>query len=249
MYGRRIWASTVVADPLLTARQLTVRYGNQVALNGVNIDVAAGESLAILGRNGSGKSSLADAIMGVVPCLGRLRFDGRDVTRLSAHARRRLGLAAVREGHRILPGLTVKDNLRAAATMMRRREVAEAVAAQYQLFPALEARAGVTADSLSGGQQQMLAVAQALTVRPRMLVIDEMSLGLAPTAIAALTPVLQEAVSDGMALIVIEQYVEVAIELCERVFLLETGNVALESDARSLRRDPAPLRDLYLGDV
>lgn len=249
MFDPRIWASTVVADPLLAAQQLTVSYGSQVALNGVNIDVAAGESLAILGRNGSGKSSLADAIAGVVPCEGRLRFDGRDVSRLSAHARRRMGLATVREGHRVLPGLTVNDNLRAAASMMRRRAAAEAIATQYQFFPALEARAGVMADSLSGGQQQMLAVAQALAVRPRMLVIDEMSLGLAPATLAALMPVLHEAVSDGMALIVIEQYVEVAIELCQRVLVLETGNVALESDAVSLRRDPASLRDLYLGDI
>lgn len=249
MFERHIWASTVMADPLLTAQQLTVRYGNQVALDGVNIDLAVGESVAILGRNGSGKSSLADAIAGVVPCQGRLRFDGRDVSRLPAHARRRLGLATVREGHRILPGLTVNDNLRAAATMVRRREATSAVAAQYQVFPGLEARAGVVADSLSGGQQQMLAVAQALAVRPKMLIIDEMSLGLAPAAITALTPVLHKAVSDGMALMLIEQFVEVAIELCQRVLVLETGNVALESDALSLRRDPAPLRDLYLSDI
>lgn len=248
MFVRRIWDMPVMGDQLLAAQQLTVHYGNRVALDGVSIDVAVGESVAVLGRNGSGKSSLADAIAGVVPCQGRLQFDGREISRLPAHARRRLGLATVREGHRILPGLTVRDNLRAAVTMVRRRKAAGAVAAQYRLFPALGPRAGIAAESLSGGQQQMLAVAQALAARPKMLVIDEMSLGLAPGVIAALTPVLNEAVDEGMALIVIEQYVEVALELCQRVVVLETGDVALESDSLSLRRDPAPLRDLYLGD-
>ena len=237
-----------MSDPLLVAKNLTVRHDDQVVVNGVTIEVAAGESVAILGRNGSGKSSLADAIAGVIPCRGSLQFGGYDVSTLSAHARRRLGLATVREGHRVLPGLTVEDNLRAAATMMPRREVASAIAAQFQLFPALETRAGVAADALSGGQQQMLVVAQALLARPKMLVIDEMSLGLAPVAIAALVPVLSDAVSDGMALMVIEQYAEVAITLCQRVLVLETGRVALESDSLSLRQDPARLRELYLGD-
>lgn len=237
-----------MGDLLLAAQELTVRHGNQVAVDGVTIDVAAGESVAILGRNGSGKSSLADAIAGVVPCEGSVQFDGHDVSTLPAHARRRLGLATVREGHRVLPGLTVEDNLRAAAITMPRREVAGAVAAQCQLFPALGTRAGVVADALSGGQQQMLVVAQALLARPKMLVIDEMSLGLAPAAVAALVPVLRDSVADGMALIVIEQYVEVAVALCQRVLVLETGRVALESDSLSLRQDPARLRELYLGD-
>ena len=237
-----------MSDPLLVGRNLTVRHDNQVVVDNVTIEAAAGESVAILGRNGSGKSSLADAIAGVVPCQGSLRFDGHDVSALSAHARRRLGLAIVREGHRVLPGLTVDDNLRAAAVMMPRREVVSAIAAQFQLFPTLETRANVAADALSGGQQQMLAVAQALLARPKMLVIDEMSLGLAPVAITALTPVLRDAVSDGMALIVIEQYVEVAIALCQRVLVLEAGRVVFESDSQTLRQDPTHLRELYLGD-
>ena len=238
----------VVSDPLLAVGRLTVRHDNQVVVDGVTVEVAAGESVAVLGRNGSGKSSLADAIAGVIPFQGSLHFGGHDVSALPAHARRRLGLAAVREGHRVLPGLTVDDNLRAAAAMMPRREAASAIAAQFQLFPDLETRAGVAADALSGGQQQMLVIAQALLARPRMLVIDEMSLGLAPVAIAALIPVLSAEVSDGMALIVIEQYVEVAITLCQRVLVLETGRVALESDSESLRQDPARLGELYLGD-
>ena len=238
-----------MSDPLLSTERLTVRHGNQTAVDGVTFEVGAGESVAILGRNGAGKSSLADAIAGVVPCRGSLYFDGHDVSAAPAHARRRLGLATVREGHRILPGLTVDDNLRAAATMMPRREAAGAIAAQRRIFPALAARSRVAADSLSGGQQQMLVIAQALLARPRMLVIDEMSLGLAPAAIATLVPVLTDAVAHGMALMVIEQYVEVAIELCQRVLVLEAGRVALESDSLSLRRDPAPLRDLYLGDI
>lgn len=237
-----------MSNPLLVAKDLTVRHGNQVAVDGVTIEVEPGESVAILGRNGSGKSSLADAIAGVVPCQGSLRFDGCDVSTLPAPARRRLGLATVREGHRILPGLTVDENLRAAAVTVPRRDVSGAIAAQRQLFPALGERARVAADSLSGGQQQMLVVAQALLAQPKMLVIDEMSLGLAPAAIATLVPVLSDAVAQGMALMVIEQYVEVAIRLCQRVLVLETGRVALESDSLSLRRDPAPLRDLYLGD-
>lgn len=237
-----------MSDPLLLTERLTVRHGNQTAVDGVRIEVAAGESVAVLGRNGAGKSSLADAIAGVVPCQGSVHFDGHDISASSTHVRRRLGLATVREGHRILPGLTVDDNLRAAATMMPRREVAGAVAAQRQIFPALATQARVAADSLSGGQQQMLVVAQALLAQPKMLVIDEMSLGLAPAAIATLLPVLSDAVARGMALMVIEQYVEVAIRLCQRVLVLETGRVALESDSLALRRDPAPLRDLYLGD-
>ncbi|MCY3807452.1 MAG: ATP-binding cassette domain-containing protein [bacterium] len=237
-----------MSDPLLAAEKLTVRHGNQVAVDGVTTRVAAGESLAILGRNGSGKSSLADAIAGVVECEGSLQFGGQDVSTLSPHDRRRLGLATVREGHRVLPGLTVDDNLQAAATMMPRRAVADAIAAQYRLFPPLSARAGVAADALSGGEQQMLAIAQALLARPKMLVIDEMSLGLAPAAIAALVPVLSDAVAGGTALMVIEQNVEVAIRLCQRVLVLETGRVAFESDSLALRENPARIRHLYLGD-
>lgn len=238
-----------MSDPLLVAEKLTVRHGNQVAVDGVTTSVAAGESMAILGRNGSGKSSLADAIAGVIECEGSLWFDGQDVSSSSPQGRRRLGLATVREGHRILPGLTVDDNLRAAATMMPRRAVSDAIAAQYQFFPALDARAGVAADALSGGEQQMLAIAQALLARPKMLVIDEMSLGLAPAAIAALVPVLSDAIAGGTALIVIEQNVEVALRLCQRVLVLETGKVAFESDSRTLRENPARLRKLYLGDL
>ena len=224
-----------------------MRHGNQVVVGGVTIEVAAGESVAVVGRNGSGKSSLADAIAGIVPCQGSLSFDGQDISKLSVHARCQLGLVTVREGHRILPGLTVQDNLRAAAIGLSRQKVAKAIAAQCELFPVLAARLGVAAESLSGGQQQMLVVAQALLTQPRVLVIDEMSLGLAPNAIAALVPVLRGAVADGMALIVIEQSLEVALDLCQRVLVLEMGKVALESDSRSLRRDPSCLRELYLG--
>lgn len=236
-----------MTDPLLIAQNLTVRHGNQVVVDGVTIEVAAAESVAVVGRNGAGKSSLADAVAGIVPCEGSLRFDGQDISKWSAYARHRLGLATVREGHRILPGLTVQDNLRAATIGLSRREVAGAIAAQCELFPVLAARMDVAAESLSGGQQQMLAVAQALLTQPRVFVIDEMSLGLAPNAVAALVPVLRGAVADGMALIVIEQSLEVALDLCQRVLVLETGRVALESDSLSLRSDPSCLRELYLG--
>ena len=187
-----------MTEPLLSVQAIDVCYGESQALFKLSIDVTPGTVLAVLGVNGAGKSTLARAVSGLVaPAAGRVIFEGQDITGVPAHRIRRLGLTYIPEGRGIFPGLSVIENLRMAVGKERRHERAEAIDRAVERFPVLGSRRTQRAGSLSGGEQQMLALARALAVTPKLIVADEMSLGLAPIVAESVFQGLQEARSTG----------------------------------------------------
>lgn len=216
---------------MLTVTDLVVRYGAATALDGVSLTISQGERVALVGPNGAGKSSLVNAISGVVaPASGSVVVDGR--------------VAQVPEGRQMFAELTVDDNLRLGAWRTRPRDTTR----MYELFPALVPLRRQRAGTLSGGQQQMVAVARALMSRPDLLVIDELSLGLAPLIAAELIEHLRSMNTEfGTTILLIEQEIGLAFDLCSRAYLLEAGRIVAEGSTDALRDDPA-LRAAYLGD-
>lgn len=214
--------------PLLEVDRLDVSYGEARALFGVSFDLAPGRALAVLGANGAGKSSLAAAVAGAVtPSGGRITIDGCDVTRSSAHAVARLEVAYVPEGRGIFPHLSVLDNLRA---MLRyavpKRDRASTLARAVETFPILGERRHQAAGTLSGGEQQMLALARVLAAPPRLLVADEMSLGLAPKMVDLVFDALTRARGQGVTIMLVEQYVERALAFADDALVMRQGEVA-----------------------
>lgn len=214
--------------PLLKVEDLQVNYGNARALFGISLEVQRGSVVAVLGSNGAGKSTLARALSGVVkPSGGSIIFDDQDITGLSAHRIARLGLTHVPEGRGIFPGLTVEENLRMSlrhATQKSKR--VEAVAHAFDFFPILGQRRRQTAGTLSGGEQQMLALARVLAVPPKLAVADELSLGLAPLLVDAIFESLERARAAGVTIILIEQFVERALRFADHAVILRRGQVA-----------------------
>ncbi len=217
-------------EPLLVVEDLRVSYGDAQALFGVDLSVAAGEVVAILGANGAGKSTLAGALSGLNrPVTGRVRFAGMDITGWPAHQVGRRGLAHIPEGRGIFPSLSVTDNLR-----MRLRRVggaaerAAAVEHAFAMFPVLAQRSRQHAGTLSGGEQQMLALAPVLASPPRLLVADELSLGLAPLLVDAIFKALSEARDRGVTIVLIEQFVHRALAFADRAIILRRGRVGWE---------------------
>jgi len=193
----------------------------------VDLDVAPGEAVAVLGPNGAGKSTLAGAVSGLVrPVTGTVRVQGRDVTAWSAHRIERLGVAHIPEGRGVFPSLSVADNLK---MRLRRvgspRERREAVARAYEAFPVLGARRRQVAGTLSGGEQQMLALAPVLAAPPRLLIADELSLGLAPRLVQSIFSTLDQARRQGVTVLLIEQFVHRALQFCDRALILRRGRV------------------------
>jgi branched-chain amino acid transport system ATP-binding protein len=236
----------VTGGARLDVRGLAVSYGAARALAGVELCVEAGRTTAVLGANGAGKSSLAAAIAGAVtPQLGRIDLDGIDVTRWAAHRRARAGVAYVPEGRGIFPSLTVLDNLRA---MLRNAvptaERSDALDAALEVFPLLGERRRQPAGTLSGGEQQMLALARVLAAPPRLLVADEMSLGLAPRMVDTVFDALARARQRGVTIVLVEQYVERALELADSAVLLRQGEVAWSGPAAGAGGE---VRSSYLG--
>lgn len=219
--------------PLLKVEDLRVAYGGAQALFGVSLEVARGSAVAVLGANGAGKSTLARALSGVVkPSGGSILFDGRDITKLGAHRIARLGLAHVPEGRGIFRGLTVEDNLRVSlryATSKPKR--AEAIGHAFELFPVLGERRRQTAGTLSGGEQQMLALARVLAVSPKLALADEMSLGLAPLLVDSIFDALERVREAGVTLVIIEQFVERALRFADVAVILRRGRVAWSGSA------------------
>ena len=212
---------------------LEVRYGTAQAVFGVDLTVGAGQMLTVLGANGAGKTSLARAISGLVPAsAGKVQLNGEDVTRWRADRRRRAGLVYVPEGRGIFPGLSVQDNLRMAVRPAgRRKERADAMDRAAQLFPILAQRTGQRAGSLSGGEQQMLALARALAVQPKVLIADELSLGLAPLVVDNVFEGVQAARQEGVSVVLIEQFVHRALELADSAVIMSRGRVAWSGPA------------------
>jgi branched-chain amino acid transport system ATP-binding protein len=226
-------ASDARGRPLLLVDELSVSYGEAKALSRVSFRLDAGRAVAVLGANGSGKSSLAGALAGIVrPSGGRVVFDGVDVTRRPAYRVSRAGIAYVPEGRGIYPHLTVADNLR---TMLRyavpRREREQAVERAVELFPVLGQRRKQAAGTLSGGEQQMLSLARVLAAPPRLLVADEMSLGLAPMMVDVVFDTLTRAKQAGVTVVLVEQYVERALALADDAIVLRQGVVAWSGPA------------------
>jgi len=235
--------------PRLHLRGLDAGYGGVQVLFGLDLDVAAGEVVAVLGANGAGKTTLLRAISGLlVPSAGTIALDGDDLASVSAEARARRGIVQVR-GADVFAGLTVEENLRAAlvAHPDARRDAAERVARVYDVFPALAAHRKQDAASLSGGEQQMVALAGALLFEPTLLLVDELSLGLAPLVVQRLLGVLGELRDAGQTMVVVEQSLAVAARLTDRVVFLEKGDVRFDGAPADLTADDELMRAVFLG--
>jgi branched-chain amino acid transport system ATP-binding protein len=232
---------------MLVVQDLDVHYGPSQALFGVSMEVAAGSVLAVLGANGAGKSTLARTVSGLVPpTAGRVRFDGVDVTNRAAHKMSAAGLTYVPEGRGIFPGLTVVENLRMAVRQLTRGERSAAIDRTIELFPVLGDRRRQGAGTLSGGEQQMLALARALAVPPKLLIADEMSLGLAPLVAEAVFKSLEEARRSGITIVLIEQFVHRALALADRCIILTRGRVGWSGPASEAHQE---VIDRYLGEA
>jgi branched-chain amino acid transport system ATP-binding protein len=238
-------------SPLLEITALSASYGPVRVLHDVSFNLAEGESVAVLGANGAGKSTLLRAISGLmVRREGSIRLAGKDIARLRPDEIVHLGISQVPEGRRLFFPLTVLENLEAGALKLRNTgrgaEVKEALAVVFDLFPRLSERRAQISGTLSGGEQQMLAIARALMSRPRILLLDEPSVGLAPKVIEALFGVLHTLKGTGLTIILAEQHVPMALDLADRVIILRLGHIALSGLPATLR-DSEEIRRIYLG--
>lgn len=233
---------------MLELSNLTVSRGGRVVVSGVSLTVVPGQVTALLGANGAGKSELVQGVAGLLSVsAGRVTCDGRDLTNAASDRIRAAGVAAVPEGHHVLTQLSVEVNLRAAAALLPAADVAAVMEDVWTLFPELSERKRQRAGTLSGGQQQVLALGHALMCRPRYLLIDEMSLGLAPLIVKRLTRVVADLAARGIGVLLVEQFVEVALRLASRVVVLRKGGVRLSVHPDEVRSDRARLTDAYLG--
>jgi branched-chain amino acid transport system ATP-binding protein len=232
---------------LLAIVGLSAGYGAIRVLQHLDVSVHAGQVVALVGPNGAGKSTLLKALSGMIPKTGgTVTFGGQDITRLTTQACGRLGLVHVIEGHRVLPSLTVEENLLLAAldqpASVRRSRAEEA----YQVFPEIAEKRALRAGTLSGGQQQMLVIAQGILRQPRLLLLDEPSAGLAPVLIARVLEVVAALRTKGTAVLLVEQAVEKALHIADRVYVLVHGRIVLATDVQSARA-PGVLERAYLG--
>ena len=236
---------------ILDVANLSASYGPVRILHDISFSLAEGESIAVLGANGAGKSTLLRAISGLmVRRDGQISFDGKDIASRRPDEIVHLGISQVPEGRRLFFPLTVTENLEAGALPLRKRgqgsEVAEAMTMVFDLFPRLAERRAQISGTLSGGEQQMLAIARALMARPRILLLDEPSVGLAPKVIEALFGVLHTLKGTGLTIIVAEQHVPMALDIADRVIILGLGRIALAGLPAELR-DSEEIRRIYLG--
>ena len=246
---------------MLRLEGVSVARGGRTVVREVSLDIPPGEVTALLGPNGAGKSSLVLAIGGVLrPTGGRVLLtdassngagevtvaEERDLTRRRPEQIRSAGVAIVAEGRRLLPELTVEDNLRVATFSLGRQEATEGIKYALELFPELEKRWDVLARSLSGGEQQMVVLAQALVSRPTTLLVDELSLGLAPVVVKRLVPTLAEVARSGVGVLLIEQFAHVALGLANTAYVLEAGRIRYHGSAADLRDNPELLQSAYL---
>ena len=231
---------------LLETRKLDVRYGTTHAVKGVDMTVAQGEIVAVLGANGAGKSSFLRAIAGAVRSEGEILLDGQQVGRQGAAWRVRNGLVLSPEGRQIFVSLTVEENLLIGAHTRSDNDVARDVEAVFDRFPNLAARRDAMASVLSGGEQQMLAIGRALLARPRLMMLDEPSLGLSPRLVGELFALIRDLNSEGLSILLVEQNTQMALKLARRAYVLELGGVRASGDAESLAQDQA-IAEAYLG--
>jgi branched-chain amino acid transport system ATP-binding protein len=238
-----------MSEPVLTVKDLQVHYGAIHALRGVSIEVPDGKVVALIGANGAGKTTTLRAITRMVrPSAGSVTFRGEELTRLQPHEIVARGLAHAPEGRGIFLNLTLRENLELGAFLRRDRDGIQADLEKcFQLFPILKERVDQVAGTLSGGEQQMLAVARALMSRPRLLLLDEPSLGLAPQVVERIFQVLREVSQAGVSLLLVEQNAHKALQIAHQAYVLETGEVVMKGTGSELLASPE-VRKAYLGE-
>jgi branched-chain amino acid transport system ATP-binding protein len=240
-------APAVADETALRVTDLRVARAGRPVIHDLSLDVPSGQVTALLGPNGAGKSTLVLALGGMLkPAAGRILLAGRDIAGHRPEQVRAAGVAIVPEGRQLLPSLTVRDNLRVATYALGRSAGEHAMDYPLELFPELSQRWDTPARALSGGQQQMVVLAQALATRPKVLVVDELSLGLAPVVVKRLVPVLARIAESGTAVLLIEQFVHVALALATTVHVLEDGRIRHRGSAQQFRDNPDLLSTAYL---
>jgi branched-chain amino acid transport system ATP-binding protein len=233
--------------PLLEVSDIHAYYGSIEALKGVSLTVEPGEVVTLIGANGAGKSTTLRSISGLTPAsAGRITFEDEEITRVPAHEVVSRGIALAPEGRHCFPRMTVRENLDLGAYRRRDGEVADDLDRVFTLFPRLKERAGQKAGTMSGGEQQMLAIGRGLMARPRLLMLDEPSMGIAPILVQRIYETIKEINRSGVAILLVEQNANYALDISRRGYVLETGRVVLADDSSRLRDDPEVQR-AYLG--
>lgn len=234
---------------LLEIRDIEVYYGVIKAIKGISFDVNEGEVIALIGANGAGKTTTLHTITGLLSAkAGSITFDGKDITKIPAHKIVSMGMAHVPEGRRVFSQLSVYDNLKMGAyTRTDKEEIEESLAMVYSKFPRLEERKTQLAGTLSGGEQQMLAMGRALMSRPKIVLMDEPSMGLSPIFVEEIFKIIEEISSSGTTVLLVEQNAKKALSIADRAYVLETGNIVLEGDAKELMNNET-VKKAYLGE-
>lgn len=236
-------------NEMLKITDLHVNYGMIQAIKGVSFHVDEGEIIALIGANGAGKTTILHTITGLVGAAsGKIEYKGNDLTKVPAHKIVSMGMSHVPEGRRIFQELSVYDNLLLGAfTRRQKSEISESIERIYKHFPRLEERKNQIAGTLSGGEQQMLAIGRALMARPNIILMDEPSMGLSPLYVSEIFAIIQEINKDGTTVLLVEQNAKKALSISNRAYVLETGNIVLEGDAKELMQNDQVKR-AYLGE-
>jgi len=233
---------------MLTLSDIYVSYGMIAALKGVSLEVRQGEIVALIGANGAGKSTTLMSISGITGLqAGTIAFNGRSITGLPSHEIVGLGICQVPEGRHIFPRMTVRENLEMGAFLEDTRRLGEDMARVFAMFPVLEERNRQLGGTLSGGEQQMLAIGRALMSRPKLLLLDEPSLGLAPIIVSRIFKIIEEINRQGTTILLVEQNAKAALRLASRAYVMESGRIVMQGPASDLANDPG-IKKAYLGE-
>jgi branched-chain amino acid transport system ATP-binding protein len=233
---------------MLELRDIAVSYGMIDALKGVSLVVRQGEIVALIGANGAGKSTTLMSISGVTPLRsGKVFYNGVELSGCPAHEIVRAGISQVPEGRRIFPRMTVRENLEMGSFIRSARETSDDIARVWEMFPVLAERSRQLGGTLSGGEQQMLAIGRALMARPKLLLLDEPSLGLAPIIVSKIFKIIKEINQQGTTILLVEQNAKAALRLAHRAYVMETGKIVMQGEASALEKDPG-IKKAYLGE-
>ena len=234
---------------MLEIRDLQVYYGMIQAIKGISLDVNQGEVIALIGANGAGKTTTLHTITGLLkPKVGSITFDGVDITKVAPHKIVSMGMAHVPEGRRVFAELSVLQNLKLGAyTRSDKNEIEESLAKVYKRFPRLEERKNQMAGTLSGGEQQMLAMGRALMLKPKIILMDEPSMGLSPIFVNEIFSIIQDVSADGVTVLLVEQNAKKALSIADRAYVLETGKIVLDGNAKELMNNDS-IKKAYLGE-